>query len=459
VTATRPPRQQAWSSRLGFILSTIGSAVGLGSIWKFPYELGENGGGAFLLFYLVGLLLVVAPLLVAEFVIGRRGRGDAAASIANVAIEAGRSPRWFYIGVLAIVTGFLILSYYVVIGGLTVAYFVRAASGAFAGVAANETSAIFDEIVSSPVSVAAYHAFFMAVTAAVVARGIGSGIELACKVLMPILIVLMAALALYAAIEGSLSAALDFLLVPRVEAINSRTAIEALGLGFFSIGVGLGVMITYAAYAGKELNLTVAAIATLAGDTVISLLAGIAIFPLVFAHHLDAAEGASLMFLTLPIAFGQLPFGSAVGAAFFLSLFVAALASAMSMLELIVAPVRRWSGLPRPWAAVVVGVLCWVAGLPVVLSFSAWSEVRPLAALPGFEELGIYEALDGLTSNLLLPLGGLLLSLFAGWRLGRPAFQRELAWSPGMMTCLLILLRWVVPMFIVAFVAAGYVLR
>jgi NSS family neurotransmitter:Na+ symporter len=379
-----PSPGQAWSSRLGFILAMIGSAVGLGSIWKFPYEVGQNGGGAFLLFYLLGLALVVAPLLFAELVIGRRGRGDAAASIAAVAIEVQRTKRWGWIGFLAIATGFLLLSYYAVIGGLTAAYFVRAASGAFKGVDGDDTSAIYHALVSNPWAVAGYQAFFVAATASVVARGIGRGIELACRVLMPVLIALMVILALYALYEGSVGEALEFLFVPRMDAFNPRVALEALGLGFFSIGVGLGVMITYAAYAGTEFNLTSVAVATLVGDTAVSFLAGLAIFPLVFAHHLDPAGGTSLMFLTLPIALGQLPFGSLVGAAFFLSLFVAALASAMSLLELVVAPVVRLTTMPRALAAAVLAVFCWLAGLPVALSFNVWSDcVRspPSAAL------------------------------------------------------------------------------
>jgi NSS family neurotransmitter:Na+ symporter len=452
-----PP--QAWSTRFGFILATMGSAVGLGSIWKFPYEVGENGGGAFLLFYLLGLLLVVTPLLFAEFVIGRRGRGDVAASIASVAVEAGGSPRWRWIGYLAIATGFLLLSYYAVIGGLTAAYFVRAAGGAFAGAGADRTGAIFEALVSSPSAVVGYQAFFMAVTAAVVARGIGRGIELACRLLMPVLVVLMITLAVYAAIEGSPRAAIEFLFVPRIEAFSPSVALEALGLGFFSIGVGLGVMITYAAYAGQDFNLTSVAVATMVGDTAISFLAGMAIFPLVFAHGLDPAGGASLMFLTLPIALGQLPFGAVAGSAFFLSLFVAALASAMSLLELVVALVKRLTRRSRVRTAAITGALCWLAGLPVAFSFNMWSELRPLAAIPGYEDIGLYGAVDGLTSNLLLPLGGLFLSVFAGWCLRPSTFAQELGWRASAVAVLTFLLKWVVPVSIVAFVLVGHSVR
>jgi len=456
----KPQAQQVWSSRLGFVLATTGSAVGLGSIWKFPYEAGENGGGAFLLFYLIGLLFVVAPLLVAEFVIGRRARRDAVSSVSTLAVEAGRSPRWALIGLLAVATGFLILSYYAVFGGLTAAYFMRAISGALAGIENRENSRIvFGALVSSPLVVGGYQALFMAATVGIVARGIHGGIELACKVLIPVLVGLMVMLAIYAASTGDLGSALEFLFVPHLDALSARTALEALGLGFFSIGVGLGIMITYAAHAKGEFSLTTVALATLVGDTAISFLAGLAIFPLVFAYHLDPAGGTNLMFLTLPIAFGQMPFGTLVGAAFFLCLVVAALASAISMLELVVAPVMRWTGWSRPRSAALLGALCWIAGLPVALSFNVWSDVQPLRALPGFESLGIYEAVDGLSSNLLLPLVGLLLSLFAGWLMQRPAFERELRWPPALLAALIVLLRWVAPAAIAAFVVAGHLLR
>ena len=455
ITASR----QAWSSRAGFILATIGSAVGLGSIWKFPYEVGENGGGAFLLFYVLGLLIVVAPLLVAEFVIGRRGRGDAASSVAALAFEARRSPRWALIGYLWILTGFLILTYYAVIGGLTIAYFVRAISGSFAAASVDEAQAIFDALASQPLSMAAYQALFTGIISIVVARGIGGGVEAACKILVPVLAVLMAMLSLYAAVEGDIGAALEFLFVPHLEELTPRNALEALGLGFFSIGVGLGIIVTYAAYARRDFNLTTVTLATLVGDTAISLLAGIAIFPMVFSHGLDPAEGAGLMFVTLPIVFGDIPLGSLVGAAFFLCLFAAALASAMSMLELVVAPAVRWTGLPRKTVSPALGLLCWLAGLPTVLSFSLWSEVRPLAWLPAFGNMNVYGLIDGVASNLLLPLGGLALSLFAGWRLRRNAFEQELGWGAAPVSALVVLLKWVVPLAILSFVVTGHLFR
>ena len=450
---------ERFASGFGFVLATIGSAVGLGSIWKFPYEVGENGGGGFLLFYLLGLALVVLPLLLAEFVIGRRGRGDAAQSLRAVATEVQRSPAWRWIGTAGIVTGFLILTYYAVIAGMTMAYVPHALIQGFGGSDAARSAADFAALTGSPVALGLWQAAFLAITVAVVARGIRQGVETACTILMPVLAVLMLALMLYAMVEGDLARAFGFLFLPHWEAISPRAALDALGLGFFSIGVGMGVMITYAAYAGESFDLTRAAVTTLAGDTAISLMAGIAIFPIVFAEGLDPAGGANLMFLTLPIAFGDLPFGDLVGAAFFLLLFVAGLASAISLVEVVAAPVMRATGLSRPKAAILIGIAAWVGGLPSMLSFNLWSGMRPLAWL-GFDNLNLFDAVDGITSNALLPLCGLALSVFAGWCLPASLYEAELSRAAQRLTSALrLLLRWVAPAIIVAYVIAAQLAR
>ena len=449
---------ERFASGFGFVLATIGSAVGLGSIWKFPYEVGENGGGGFLLFYLLGLALVVFPLLLAEFVIGRRGRGDAAQSLRNVAHEARRSPLWRLIGIAGIATGLLILTYYAVIAGMTMAYVPHALIQGFAGIDAARSAADFAALTASPLELGLWQAAFLGVTVAVVARGIRKGVETACTILMPLLALLMAALVIYALIEGDVAGALAFLFLPHWQAISARAALDALGLGFFSIGVGMGVMITYAAYAGETFNLTRAAVTTLAGDTAISLMAGIAIFPIVFAEGLDPAGGANLMFLTLPIAFGALPFGDLVGAAFFLLLFVAGLASAISLVEVVAAPLMRATGIDRPKAAILIGIAAWIGGLPAMLSFNLWSELRPLAWL-GLD-LNVFDAVDGFTSNLLLPACGLALSIFAGWFMPERMYEAELGRAARRLdTALRFLLRWVAPGIILAYVVAAQVAR
>lgn len=449
---------ERWSSRRGFVLSTIGAAVGIGSIWKFPYEVGQNGGGTFLLFYILGLALVVFPLMTAEFVIGRRGRGNAAESLRRVAVEGGYSPRWQLVGVIGIATGFVILTYYAVIAGMTMAYVPLSLTQGYGNVDAPAARRMFTAVSGSFTGLAAWQAAFLAITIWVVAKGIEHGIEAACRILMPTLVLLMVALAVYALLQGEVSRAFAFLFQVKLDAASPRAALEALGLGFFSIGVGMGLMITYAAYAGRDFDLTAAAIATIAGDTAISILAGLAIFPVVFAEGLDPAEGANLMFLIMPIAFGRLPLGDLVGTAFFVLLFVAALASAISLLEVVVAPVVRLTGWRRPVVATVVGGAAWCAGLPSVLSFNLWQEVRPLSMFAGFRDETVFDVIDGVASNLLLPLCGLLVSLFAGWRLPTRIYRLELegaAWTPG----LRLLLRWVVPAAILTYVVAGHLLR
>ncbi len=242
--------RDAWSGRIGFILATVGSAVGIGSIWKFPYEVGANGGSAFILFYLLGLALIVVPLMFAEFAIGRRGRADAPASIAAIAAAHGASRRWPIVGALGVLTGFLILSFYAVIGGWTVAYAVETAISGLPGDGPQAAQARYDALLASPLRMLAYHAFFMAATAVIVARGIAGGIETAGKFLMPLLAALMLLLAGYAVATGDVPATLRFLLHLDPQSLTARAALDALGLGFFSIGVGIGLMITYAAYSG-----------------------------------------------------------------------------------------------------------------------------------------------------------------------------------------------------------------
>ncbi len=434
----------------------MGSAIGLGSIWKFPYEVGENGGAGFILFYALGLLLVVLPLMLAEMAIGRHGQGDAVASIQRAARQVGWSPRWQWVGVLAICGGGLILAYYAVIGGLTLAYLLQALRHGFAGTEASSAQALFASMTAAPLSLAGWQALFLGLTALVVARGIGAGIEALCRVLMPLLILLMLGLAGYALALGDVGAALRFLFHLQPAQITARMALEALGLGFFSIGVGLGVMITYAAHAGREISLMQVAWATLLGDSAISLVAGLAIFPLVFAHGLAPDQGTGLMFVTLPIAFARLPHGDAVGALFFLALVFAALASAISLLELALEPLLRRTGWRRAPAAMALAALLWVAGLPAVLSFNLGAGFHPLASLPGFGAATMLEVMDRLASNLLLPAAGVLLAVFAGFGLGPARLRQELQCSPATAAMLIGLLRWAVPGLILAFLLLGH---
>lgn len=449
---------ERWSSRVGFIFAAMGSAIGLGSIWKFPYEVGTNGGGGFVIFYLLGLGLIVFPLMLVEFAIGRRGRSHAVGSIAAVAIASGASRLWAVIGVVGVVGAVLILSFYSVIGGWALAYVVDTIRDG-PGASAPAIQARFDALLESPLRMTVYHTLFMAATAAVVARGVAGGIERASLYLMPILIVLVIVLASYSTIQGDASAALRFLFSFDVDRLSPRVALEALGLGFFSIGVGLAVMITYAAYAGPEFDLRTVAIVTLLSDTAISFLAGMAVFPVVFAEQLDPASGPGLMFVTLPLAFARMPLGAPAAIAFFVLLTLAALASAMSLLEMPVSLALRWLGSSRSKATLVAAAGCWTLGIATVLSFSTWSAWYPLARIPGLTTATAFDCLDYVSSNVLLPLGGLGLSIFGGWIIQAGALGDELGLGPGTIRRLTLVLRYVAPIGILAASVAPFVLR
>lgn len=450
--------RETWSGRAGFVLATIGSAIGIGSIWKFPYELGANGGSAFLLCYLVGLAVIVIPLMLAEFAIGRRGRGDPVSAIRAVARASGASPRWGLAGLLGVVCGVMILSFYSVIGGWTLGH---ALDALWRGLPAQDASAARDRFaafLADPWTMTACHAAFMGACAAIVARGIGHGIESAVSLLMPLLAALMLALVAYAAVNGDIGATLRFLFAFDASRISARTVLDALGLGLFSIGVGMGLMITYAGYAREDTSLVQVALVSVAADTAISLLAGFAVFPIVFRHGLDPAAGPGLVFETLPIAFAGMPFGRVAAVAFFLLLFVAALASAISTLELIVAWLARL-GLARRAATMLAAGACFAGGIPTVLSFNAWAGWHPLAALPGFADATFFGVIDELSSNLLLPVGGLAIAIFAAWRMDPRALAGELGLAPRAASLLRGALATVVPAGIVLAGLVPWLLR
>lgn len=448
--------QERWTGRTGFILANIGAAIGLGSIWKFPYEVGTNGGGVFVAFYIAGLLLIVLPLALAEFAVGRRGRADAAGSILALAQEAGASRHWALVGSLGILTGFLILSFYAVIGGWTVVYSIDAMRAGLPDTDAARVRSAFAALLASPAKMAFYHAIFMAITALIVVRGIAHGIEAANKVLMPVLLAIIVLLAIYSIAIGDLAATVRFLFQVDPAKVTARAALEALGLGFFSIGVGLGLMITYAAYADESIELRKVAVITVLADTAVSFAAGFAIFPIVFANGLDPASGPGLLFITVPLAFAQMPYGTLAAAAFFVLLFVAALSSAVSLLELCVAWIIRRSGWARSRATLAAAFSAWLLGLATVFSFNLWSDWFPLARLGGFERATLFDLVDHLTSNLLLPVGGFALSILAGWMLSERWLDRELRMHRWLATLLRVLLRYVAPATIVVVAIAPY---
>ena len=440
---------QGWGSRSGFILATIGSAIGVGSIWKFPYEVGANGGGAFVLVYLLGLALVVVPLMLAEFVIGNRGRGDAATSIENVARSESASTRWGLFGLLGALTSFLILSFYAVVGGWTLSYAVETLTSGLAA-DASEAGRRFDDLLASPRRMAAFQGLFLLVVGAVVVRGVQRGIERTMQILMPVMAALLVALAVYSMRNGDAGETLRFLFVPDFDELSGRGVLDALGLGFFSIGVGLGILITYASYGPPDAELRSVAIWSVSADTVISIVAGLAVFPVVFANGLDAGSGPGLVFESLPIAFVTMPAGRLAAIAFFALLAIAALGSAVSLLEASVAVLDRRLGWSRRKAVATAGGSCFVAGLATVLSFNHWSDVHLLSGMPRYATATVYDLLDDATSQLMLPLGGLALAAFTGWVVSERLVGDELGLRGLPLAGLRWMLRVVAPLAILA---------
>lgn len=437
--------REHWSGRTGFILANIAAAVGLGSIWKFPYEVGTNGGGSFVICYVVGLVLIVLPLMLCELAIGRRGRSDAIESVAVVAAAARASRWWSLFALLGVVTGVLILSFYSVIGGWAMAYLFDTVRHGLDLQEAAGAKSRFDALLSSPVTLLLYHLAFMAIAVAIVARGISKGIERASMILMPTLIALILILAIYALVRGGFWPTWNYLFAFDISTITPKIALEALGLGFFSIGVGLSIMIAYAAYADRTINLREVATVTLVSDTAVSFLAAFAIFPIVFAENLDPSSGPGLVFITLPLAFSHMPLGTAASIAFFTLLLVAAIGSAISFLELATAPLQHVLKCSRTIASIACGVLCWTLGIVTVLSFNVWAEWFPLSFIPGFTRSTWFDLIDHLTSNVLLPIGGFGIAVFVGWAVPSSMLASELGLGKTAVRALYALLRYVVP--------------
>ena len=422
---------EAWSSRLVFLMAAVGSAVGIGNIWRFPYLTGENGGGAFVLVYLGCIVLVAVPILTSELMIGRRGGQSPSHSMQIVAEEEGTHRAWGLVGWLGVIAGFLILTYYSVIAGWGISYMFKTASGAFLGVAGEGAQAVFDGLLADPWSLTLWHTLFMAVTVMIVARGIHGGLEVAVMWLMPAFFILLVGMVLYAAAAADFMAGLKFMFAPDFSKITAKVLLVAVGQAFFSVGVAIGAMMTYGAYLPRNVSIPRSVGIIVAADTGVALLAGLAIFPIVFANGLASDSGPGLIFVTLPIAFGQMTMGTLVGTLFFVLLVFAALTSSISIFEPIVSWAEERRGLKRAKAAAGLGALAWIIGLGSVLSFNAWDDFTPLAMFASLEGKTVFDLVDGLAANFMLPLGGLLIAVFAGWFVSRKTSVEELGMGDG----------------------------
>jgi NSS family neurotransmitter:Na+ symporter len=408
-----------WSSRMAFILAASGSAIGLGNIWKFPYLAGDNGGGAFVMVYLLCVLAIGIPIMMAETLLGRRGRQSPINTMLTLADEAKASPAWHYAGWLGVIAGFLILSYYSVIAGWAMAYILKVGGGFMNHVDAKAAQEVFQDLKASPDIQIIWHTLFMAATLLIVSRGVSGGIERATRIMMPGLLIMLLLLDGYAMTTGGFGQGMAFLFEPDFSRLSGASVLTAMGQAFFSLGLGMGSIMVYGSYLPAHVSIARSTLIVASADTLVALLAGIAIFPIVFANHLEPGMGPGLIFETLPIAFGKMPGGSLFGLLFFALVFFAAITSAIALIEPAVAWLTENRGLSRPKAALWSGLGCWFLGLGTVFSFNVGSGAI------GFGK-NFFELVDFLTADIMLPVGGILIALFAGWIVKREVSEAEL---------------------------------
>ncbi|MCH7630805.1 MAG: sodium-dependent transporter [Proteobacteria bacterium] len=406
---------ESWTSRAAYIIVAIGATIGLGNLWRFPFAAGENGGGVFVLIYLFAVFFLVSPLFMAETLIGRLGRKSAPMSFKALREKYGGTGLWAGVGFLGLFISILVLSFFSVIAGFSIGYVFKALGGAFSTSDPAAVSALFREFTGNPYTLLLWHSVIAAMTALIVGRGIRSGIERAAKIMMPLLLLILIFLVVFASIIGDFGAAFRYLFTFQWEALSPQVALSAFGQAFFTMSVGSCGMLTYAAYVGKKIQIgkTTAIIAI--GDTIVALLAGFAIFPIVFGYGLGMENAQNFVFTTLPIAFGQMPYGNLVAVLFFTLFVFAAVTSTIGLLETVVSYFIEKTRFSRPAIANALGVAFWAVGILSVLSFNLWSDVHPLGFIKIFAGMTPFALINGLVGNILLPIAGILISLFAGW--------------------------------------------
>ncbi|MEQ8234064.1 MAG: sodium-dependent transporter [Gammaproteobacteria bacterium] len=424
MAAGRESMHGQWSSRWIFILAATGSAVGLGNIWRFPYVTGESGGGAFVLVYLLCVLLVGLPIMIAEILLGRRGRRSPINTMAALADDEGLSPNWRFLGWMGVLAGFVILSFYSVVAGWSLAYVFYVAVGTFSDAGLEDAQATFAALTGSAGQLALWHTVFMVMTVVVVARGVKGGLEQAVKYLTPALFGMLIAMVGYALISGDAAAGIRYLFAPDFSKISGDTVLAALGQAFFSLSLGMGSIMIYGSYLSNDASIAETAGIIALADTLVALLAGIAIFPVVFGYGLEPGQGPGLVFMTLTIAFGHMPGGQFFGTLFFLLLTVAAWTSAISLLEPVVAWLVESLGWGRVKSAIVGGGAAWLLGFGSLLSFNHLADFTPGGR-------SFFDWSEFLSTSVFLPLGGMLIAVFAGWRMRLASTMEEFGSGPS----------------------------
>lgn len=425
-----------FSSQFGAIMALAGSAVGLGNIWKFPYEAGSNGGGAFLIVYLVLIVCIGIPVMLSEFVIGRRGQSNPFGAFKKLAPNTS----WFLFGALSIFSGTMILSFYGTVSGWTLEYIYLAITDSFVGKTTDEVAMLFEQFVSNPIKPLLWQVGFMIMVAIIIMFGVKDGIERCSKVLMPTLFLLIIALCIRACTLKGAGEGLRFLFYPDFSKLTANGVLNALGQAFFSLSVGMGALMTYASYISKDENLTRISLRVITADTAVSILAGMAILPAVFAFGVNPGAGPNLVYITLPQIFQAMPLGYVWGVLFFVLLSFAALSSAISLLEVGVSYLTEELNFSRLKATIVSTAVITFCGVFCTLSFG------PLKDATIFGKT-IFDAFDALSSNIIMPLGGILVCLFVGWYMKKQNVYEELS-NNGTIKMPLFKLFWVIVRYI-----------
>jgi NSS family neurotransmitter:Na+ symporter len=397
-----------WSSNMGFTLACVGAAVGLGNIWKFPYMTGTQGGGAFVFVYLITIFAIAIPVAAAELLVGRKGQSDAVSSVRDIAVENNHPAGFGIIGGIGVFGSFILLTFYAVIAGWVSSYVWRALSGQIGGLDATGAGIMFTDLLASPNEMIMHQLAFLVFLGLILIRKLSVGLERANLILMPSLVIMLLFMAVYGSIAGDIKASLAYMFTPDFSKITPEVIQSAVGQGFFSVGVGAAMLMTYGAYLDKSINLGRAAITIALADTAIAILAGIGIFAIVFGQSLDPTAGPGLIFTTLPLAFGQMPFGGPLALIFFMLVYFAALTSGLSLAEVMFRWAENRFGWSRKRAIYVMLGATFLVGLTTVFSFNIWSDVK----LAGRT---LFDLKDYLVTAYIMPIGGLGVILFAAW--------------------------------------------
>lgn len=444
-------KRDSFGSRFGALVAMAGSAVGLGNLWRFPYLVGEKGGAAFIIIYVILSFLICLPIFVSEFIVGRRSQKNAYSAFRD--LSGGSAWRW--VGLFTIIVPLIVLSYYSVIGGWSIDYLVKSLAFSFTGGESQSAiNTMFTDFVTSTWGPLLVHTAFLLLTTLIVVIGIKDGIEKFSKVMMPMLFFIVIGIAIYSITLPGAKAGLDYLFNPDFSKINGKTIAAALGQAFFSLSLGFGTIMTYASYVDKKENPMFQSVATASSDLLFALIAGIAIMPAVFAFGISPQAGPGLVFETLPYVFGQMPAGGLIAILFFVALLVAAVTSSISMLEVAVAYLVEEKKFSRLGACALLFAICWVVGAICSLSFGPLSHIK-------IDGGNIFDFFDNLSSNILMTLGSLLTVLFVGWRLKKTDVYDEftnggtLSRNVKIFGVLWFLIRYICPLAIIAIFLSG----